>query len=240
MTNTISRRNLLGIAAAGFATIVGVEAADAQLTSRPRAARKGFKKYPNEHFYKNGKFDVETAKDVIIGFLKYHGYPIFPDLRERLWISDYGLGHFTEVGLSCVGFVNNLQGEYSYMLQDLFLLPHQMLPEHWHVKPEDTVKNGAKKNEAWVIRWGRSYVIGEGEANLPAEVVVPKSHGEVTINHCTVADPGVTVKLSSLGSHHWQFAGSDGAILSEVANYHDNGSVRHQNQTANEDFLKGV
>ncbi|MDR3234743.1 MAG: hypothetical protein LBT46_13970 [Planctomycetaceae bacterium] len=235
----ISRRGMLGIAAAGLTAILTAEAAEAQVLQRRPKNKRGLQ-FHNEQFYKGGKFNEDAAKDAVLEFCRYHGYPVFPTLRERLWVSDYGLGKFTEVGLSAVGFANNLEGEYSYMLQDLFMLPHQMLPEHWHVKPEDTKKNGAQKNEAWVVRWGRSYIIGEGEANLPGEVVVPAVHGGVTVKHCTLADPGVTVKLSSLGSHHWQFAGAEGVILSEVANYHDNGSVRHQNKKANDDFLKSL
>ena len=161
-----------------------------------------------------------------------------PKFKERLWISDYGIGHFTEVGLSCVGFVNHVAGERSFMLQDLFLLPGQMLPEHWHIKPEKT-ENCAQKDEGWLIRWGRSYVVGIGEPNLPPEIVVPKSHwgGRVETKHCTIADPGDYVQLAQVGSKHWQMAGKEGVILSEVANAHDNASVRHSDPIANKTFL---
>jgi D-lyxose ketol-isomerase len=230
---------MLGVALAGLTAVVSAEQAEAQSARRSQRTRR-VPQFSNAQFYKDGKFNTEVAKDAVLEFCKYHGYPVFPALREQLWVSDYGLGKFTEVGLSAVGFINNLEGEYSFMLQDLFLLPHQMLPEHWHVKAEDTKKNGAQKNEAWIVRWGKSYIIGQGEANLPKEVVVPAVHGDVTVKHCTVAGPGETVKLAALGSHHWQFAGAEGAIMSEVANYHDNGSVRHQNKAANDDFLKSL
>jgi D-lyxose ketol-isomerase len=242
----LSRRGMLGIAAAGLAAVFATENAEAQVIV-PRANRRserrgGLPTFKNEQFYKDGKFDAEAVKDAVLVLCRHHGYPVYPKLREQLWVSDYGLGKFTEVGLSCVGFANKLDGEhgeFSYMLQDLFLFPHQMLPEHWHVK-SDNKKDGPQKDEGWIIRWGRSYVIGEGEPNLPAEVVVPASHGPVTVQHCTVADPGVFVPLSKRGSHHWQFAGSEGVILSEVANYHSNACVRHENKTANDDFLKGI
>jgi D-lyxose ketol-isomerase len=240
MTQTVSRRTLLGTLAAGVAA-VSVGTAEAQLISRPAPRRKGrLPNHPNSYYYKGGKFDEDAARSAVIELAEYHGYPVYPGLREKLWVSDYGLGKYTEVGLAAVGICNKLDGEFSYMLQDLFMLPNQMLPEHWHVKPDDPKKSGAQKDEGWVIRWGRSYVIGEGEANLPAAVKVPESHGEVTVNHCTVADPGVFVPLSSRGSHHWQFAGKEGVILTEVANYHDNASVRHQNKTANDHFLAGI
>ncbi|MDR2755427.1 MAG: hypothetical protein LBC20_06940 [Planctomycetaceae bacterium] len=257
----ISRRNLLGITANGLAAMFVVPAiwntetvsADTNPLlnlSRRRQQRKEtnpskqkhLPNFPNEFYYNNGKFDEEKARDVIIELAQYHGYPVYSGLREKLWVSDYGLGRFTEVGLAAVGIVNNLDGEYSYMLQDLFLLPNQMLPEHWHVEVPEAEKKtrGAQKDEGWFVRWGRSYIIGEGEANLPPQVVVPKSHGPVTVNCCTIADPGVFVKLTKRGSRHWQFAGEKGVILTEVANYHDNASVRHSNQTANDHFLGGL
>jgi D-lyxose ketol-isomerase len=237
----ISRRGLLGVTAAGLATLILGETAEAQnLRRRVRSAQSPLH-FNNTVFYgKDGQFNEDKAKDVIVELCQYHGYPVFPDFKKRLWISDYGLGHFTEVGLACIGIVNKLDGEFSFMMQDLFLLPNQMLPEHWHEKPEDTKTHGAQKDEGWFIRWGRSYVIGEGEANLPPEVIVPESHGEVTVNHCTVADPGVYVPLTKRGSRHWQFAGKEGVILTEVANYHDNPAVRHTNKTANDHFLKGI
>ncbi|MDR1963801.1 MAG: hypothetical protein LBQ50_08480 [Planctomycetaceae bacterium] len=235
----LSRRGLLGVAATGLATILIGETAEAQAFRRRSAARSPIH-FNNAVFYdKNGQFNEEKGKDAIVTLCQYHGYPVFPDFKKRLWISDYGLGHFTEVGLACIGIVNKLDGEFSFMMQDLFLLPNQMLPEHWHEQPADTKTHGAQKDEGWFIRWGRSYVIGEGEPNLPAEVIVPKSHGEVTVNHCTIADPGVYVPLNKRGTRHWQFAGKEGVILTEVANYHDNPSVRHTNKTANDHFLNG-
>ncbi|MDR0522148.1 MAG: hypothetical protein LBH00_09895 [Planctomycetaceae bacterium] len=247
MSRNISRRSALGITAAGFAAVFGIGSADAQVLPRrgreeggPRRRSSHLPQYPNNHYYKNGKFNEDAAKDAVLELCAFHGYPVFPKFREQLWVSDYGLGKFTEVGLAAIMFANKLDGDGNYMLQELFMLPNQMLPEHWHVKPDNAAKGGPQKDEGWFVRWGRSYVIGEGEANLPAEVKVPASHGEVTVKHCTVADPGTFVPLSSRGSHHWQIAGKEGVILTEVANYHDNASVRHQNKTANDHFLAGL
>ncbi len=41
---------------------------------------------PNASFYKDGKFDVEKGKDAIIALMKYHGYPMYPDVRKELWV----------------------------------------------------------------------------------------------------------------------------------------------------------
>jgi len=239
----ISRRKLLAVTAAGVAATVGGSSALAQQRVRQfaRPDRPARLQFDNASFYdKEGKFDIEKAKDAIIRLCRYHGYPVYPKLREQLWISDYGLGKFTELGLACVIHVNNVDGEFSYMMLEIFLLPNQMLPEHWHIKPENT-PNCAQKNEGWLIRWGRSYVVGAGEPNLPPEVVVPKCHmdGTVTVEHCTVADPGDFVPLAEVGTRHWQLAGTQGVILTEVANAHDGPSVRHSDPVCNEAFLRG-
>ncbi|MGL6197265.1 MAG: hypothetical protein ACRC2T_20835 [Thermoguttaceae bacterium] len=249
MTNDkkISRRNLLVAGTAGIAATAIAGGGDIQAQTRGaartrQAAARKAPTFKNEQFYdKDGKFNEEKAKDAVVELCMYHGYPIFPDFKEKLWVSDYGCGKFADLGLACYSFCNHVDGEYSYMLSDLILLPGQMLPEHWHVKPENT-PNCAQKDEGWAIRWGRSYVVGEGEPNLPKEVVVPKCHadGTVTVEHCVVADPGTFVPLSKVGTRHWQFAGKEGVILTEVANAHDNASVRHTDQTCNDTFLKGL
>ncbi|MDR2345007.1 MAG: hypothetical protein LBE18_02985 [Planctomycetaceae bacterium] len=244
----ISRRNMLNLTACSLTALLATPSVlygENVIISKASSAAGQSKKlpsYPNEYYYNDGKFDENKARDAILELAAFHRYPIYKGLREKLWVSDYGIGRFVEVGLAAVGIVNNLDGEYSFMLQDLFLLPNQMLPEHWHVDvPEsEKKKRGAQKDEGWFIRWGRSYVIGEGEKNLPSQVIVPKAHGPVTVEHNTTADPGTFVKLTRRGSRHWQFAGTEGVILTEVANYHDNASVRHTNKTANDHFLAGL
>jgi len=247
----ISRRKMVGALSLGLASAAVTVPAVAQDTpnggnqgQRQRALegrRQGSRQqnlpvFNNADFYgTDGKFNVEKAKDAIIALCRYHRYPIFPGMREKLFVTDYNLGQFTTVGLACIIFVNNVAGEASYMMLEIYLLPNQMLAEHWHEKPENNPLC-AQKNEGWLIRWGRSYVVGEGEANLPPEVSVPKIHGDVTTWHCITADPGDFVPLSRIGSRHWQLAGKEGVILTEVANAHDGGAVRHTNPTADAAF----
>jgi len=149
-------------------------------------------------------------------------------------VSDYGTGEFTRLGLAAYAFVNN--EEDRYMLMDLFLLPHQMLPEHWHL---DGGKNPAKR-EGWLVRWGKSHIVGIGEPNLSKEVVVPKCHwgGKVTTRHEVCAAPGTFVPLAKVYSRHWQFAGPEGAIITEVANVHTGPAVRHSDPAINKRFLE--
>jgi len=191
--------------------------------------------FPNEYYYTDGKFDKEKAKDAIIALLKYHDYPVFDNLRESLWVSDYGTGQFAKLGLAALPIVNNEQD--LYMLQDLFLMPGQMLPEHWHEIPA----NLPLKMEAWFVRNGSCYIAGAGENNMGSfpEIVIPQCHmdGTVTVKSIVKAGPGSLVKLSQPKSRHWQFAGEQGVIESEVANVHSGIDVRHSDTKVNDNFL---
>jgi len=191
-------------------------------------------KFDNSYFYdKDGKFLEEKAKDAYIALMKYHGYPVYKEMREKIWVSDYGKGEFASFGLGARMWVNNEKDRY--MLMDIYLLPNQMLPEHWHLKTE---KNPAKL-EGWLIRYGLSHVVGKGEPNLGPDVVVPSCHmgGKVTTHHETVCGPGDWAELVEVGTRHWQLAGPEGAIITEVANVHDDSGVRHSDQAANDHFL---
>jgi D-lyxose ketol-isomerase len=232
--NELPRRDLL-VAAGSLAGLAALGGAASAKDPEPKAGRPKLQ-FDNADFYDaKGKFVEEKAKDAVLMLCRHHGYPVFPALREKLWVSDYAIGKFTTLGLAAYMFVNNV--EDGYMLMDLSLLPHQMLPEHWHVEGEG---NPAKR-EGWLVRWGLSHVVGIGEPNLGKDVVVPKCHwgGKVTTEHETVAKPGEFVKLAKVGSRHWQYAGPEGAILTEVANVHTNSAVRHTDPVLNKAFLGG-
>ena len=190
--------------------------------------------FKNADFYDaDGKFLEEKAKDACVTLMKYHGYSLADKAKANLWVSDYGTGRYTELGLAAWMFKNNVDDRYMQM--DLYLLPGQMLPEHWHLAAEG---NPAKR-EGWLIRHGLSHVVGEGEANLGPDVKVPACHmgGKVTTEHDTVAKPGDFVPLVKVESRHWQLAGPEGAIITEVANVHTNSAVRHSDQAINDNFL---
>jgi len=190
-------------------------------------------KFDNASFYKDGKFDVEKGKDAVMALMKYHGYPMYAGIREKIWVSDYGLGHFTEVGLAAVMFKNNTKDQY--MLMDLFLVPGQMLPEHWHLDGEG---NPAKR-EGWLVRNGLSHIVGEGAPNLTIKVPAIHNGGKVTVEHDVIAKPGMFVPLNRVTAHHWQMAGPEGAIITEVANVHTDSAVRHLDKVMNDYFLRG-
>ena len=116
---TTSRRSLLKLAgsAAGLA-LVGGSATAAEQGKGPPRSKKTPLGFANEDFYDaDGKFSVEKGKEAVIAVCEYHGYPMFDGFREDLWVSDYGTGEFTKLGLAAYLFVNN--EEDRYMLLDI-------------------------------------------------------------------------------------------------------------------------
>jgi len=229
----MKRRTLLQMTAAG----AGLAAMQTVAQAESKNRKKKKLTFRNKSFYTDGQFDVEKGKDAIVALCKHHGYPIFPDFREKLWVSDYDTGQFTKLGLAACLFMNNEQDRY--MLMDLFLLPGQMLPEHWHLDGET---NPAKR-EGWLIRWGKSYVVGQGTDNLATfpQIKVPKCHmnGQTLTKHVVAATPGMFVPLAEVKTRHWQYGGPEGAIITEVANVHTDSAVRHSDKEMNDFFLKG-
>lgn len=186
--------------------------------------------FDNSWFYdKDGKFIEERGKEAYIAVMRYHGYPVFPGLKEKLWVSDYGTGEFTKLGLGALMFANNDKDPegYRFMLMDLFLLPGQMLPEHYHLKSAKSVE----KMEGWLVRHGSVTIVGEGEPTPGLKERQPKSQSpSSTVFHGVEATPGMFVKLNRVTARHSQLAGPEGAIETEVANFHDNSAVRHTNE----------
>ncbi|GEM_PF-6319955 len=89
----MQRRSLLKAAAASPLAVglAGLNAGAAAEAARPQ--------FRNEDFYTDGQFDVEKGKDGVLALCRWYGYPIFPGLREGLWVSDYGAGQFMQLGL---------------------------------------------------------------------------------------------------------------------------------------------
>ncbi|MCL2103853.1 MAG: hypothetical protein FWH21_02155 [Kiritimatiellaeota bacterium] len=185
--------------------------------------------FDNAWFYdKDGKFIEERGKDAYIALMRYHGYPVFPNTKETLWVSDYGIGEFTKVGLGALFFANPEEEPegFRFLMQDLYLLPGQMLPEHYHLKTAKSVE----KMEGWLVRHGSATIIGEGDPTPGLLERLPESQREVATVLCGVnATPGTFVKLNRVTARHAQLAGPEGVIETEVANFHDNDAVRHTN-----------
>jgi D-lyxose ketol-isomerase len=233
----LTRRNL--IKSTGSALSFAAAAAAAPLAYAARGKGKGQSKlsFDNRQFYAaDGSFRLDQAKKAVMRLCQHHGYPVFPGFQDGLWVSDYGVGQFAKMGLAAYIFVNSVEDQY--MMLDLFLLPGQMLPEHWHVAAE----GNPPKREGWLVRWGTSHIVGIGQPNLSQDVVVPKCHwgGKVTVEHQVVAKPGTFVPLAEVESRHWQYGGPQGAIVTEVATIHTGSGVRHTDPVLNEYFLKSL
>ncbi|QCE42300.1 hypothetical protein [Psychroserpens sp. NJDZ02] len=189
-------------------------------------------KFTNEQFYDaEGNFLEEKAKDALIEMMEYHNYPIFDGLREKIWLTDYNKGDYANLGLASVMFVNNEKDQY--MLMDIFLLPGQMLGEHMHFEAD----GNPAKMEGWLVRHGKSYIAGTGENNRDQfpQVIVPKTHwdGKVTANRIVEANEGDFDSLAIVESAHWQMAGPEGAVITEVGNVHTNSGVRRSDPDMN-------
>lgn len=193
--------------------------------------------FNNSDFYDcDGNFIEDAAKEAILSLMRYHNSPIYPNTKEQLWVSDYGVGEFTKLGLACVIYANNEIDRY--MQLDIYLLPGQMLAEHWHVDPENGMP---AKLEGWLVRWGKSYIVGEGEDNMSSfsHITIPQKHdeGKVVAKHIEEVNAGSFAPLKEIYSKHWQYAGEEGAIITEVANCHRGEAVRHTDKTINSAFL---
>ncbi|HOD82800.1 MAG: D-lyxose ketol-isomerase [Planctomycetes bacterium ADurb.Bin126] len=170
--------------------------------------------FVNSDFYdKSGKFKVDAAKEAYLDFLKYHDYPVSDNLEKNLFVTDFGLGRFSEVGMGGVMWVNDEKFGYSAM--ELFLLPNQMVPEHMHVKA------GAVPARAQTVhvRKGKTFIYTEGE---PAEKiwVTPPS---IELNFITVRlqnkmEVGDTLELPPM-KKHWMQSAPEGVIATEYQTF---------------------
>ena len=178
----------------------------------------------NADFYAaQGKFKPEAAKEAYFRFLEAAQYPIPERLRKEIWVSDFGLGHFTEAGLAGMFWVNNQKDNYTSL--DFYLLPGQMIPEHWHVPlPAEKVP---VKMESWHVRWGSTYTYGEGEPTEKLGVKIPECEKKfITVRHEKVLKLGEMTGITRPEEKHWQQAGPEGAIVTETSTFHSGAAVR--------------
>jgi len=180
------------------------------------------KKYTNADFYKDGKIQPEIAKKAYIDMLEFYGVPFSETLKKGIWITDFNLGDFENVGMAGIFWVND--AEHGYFGHEIYLLPNQMIPEHGHV-----ATNNPAKYESWKVNhgWCYNFGIGEPTANPPA---LPESQkGAITSLSFVRQEVDEVVSLKKAETFHFLFAGDNGAIVSEYANYHDGGGLRFTN-----------
>ena len=222
----MSRRELLGGLAAGAAlTTVPFITACAKAGKEKKPVAKTYK---NADFYKDGKFDEEAAKKAYYELMEGFGYTVNDAFKEKFWVLDFAVGEFTSVGMGGVFWMNSEEG--CYLGHEIFLLPGQMIPEHWHVAVGDI----PPKLEAWHVRCGQTWHGNASEpADLPLPASFPKSQIEsMTAKHVVKSTVHNVVELKNKLEKHWMLAGPEGAIVSEYASFHTNDGLRFSNPKA--------
>jgi D-lyxose ketol-isomerase len=181
-----------------------------------------FAKMNNQQFYDAaGKFDQAAAKRAYLDFLKHAGYPVNDTIANKLFVSDFGLGRFTEAGLGVIVWWGDETNNYSGL--DAFLLPGQIIPEHWHVK----LGNIPAKMEAWLARYGEMYAYAEGApAPNPQAKIAPGDAPYLTVKSERILRPGDIAGISHPLEKHWMQAGPQGAIFTEFSTFHTGAAVK--------------
>lgn len=163
------------------------------------------------------------------------------------WALDFGKGDFVKYGMGGVIWVDEIKEEY--FGHDIFLLPFQSIPEHSHVsqKVDASVRQDRwtgqtfdktlpAKMESWLVRNGWVYAFSEvGEPNLDQFPEAKANLSAFLYDHAAdkptaclksfhvekwEAD-GIAHKLPKVGTWHFMMGGSEGAIVTEFANFHD-------------------
>lgn len=183
------------------------------------------KKFTNADFYKDGKFQQNVAMMAMKDMFFFYGIPFTEMMEKEMWVTDFGLGDFENVGMGGIFWVND--SEYKYFAHAIYLLPGQMIPEHAHVATDFPAKH-----ESWMVEKGWVYnfsEVGDRTADAPA---IPERHGPVKSQNFVVQQVGDVLRLKELGTFHFMMAGPEGAIVNEWACYHDNAGLRFTNSKA--------
>ena len=183
------------------------------------------KKYTNADFYKDGKFQQEVAMEAMKDMFAFYDVPFTELMAKDMWVTDFGLGDFENVGMGGIFWVNN--AEQRYFAHAIYLLPGQMIPEHAHV-----ATTYPAKHESWMVEKGWAYNFSEVGDDTPNAPAIPATHGPIKSKNFVVQKVGEVLPLKALTTFHFLMAGPEGAIVSEWATYHDNAGLRFSNPKA--------
>lgn len=225
----ITRRTLLDqslAAAVGAAAAVSLGGSRA-LAEESRASPK-LKTYSNADFYDaSGKFQADKAREAYLDMFRRFHYPISDTLQKDMWILDFGLGDFSQVGMAGIFWLN--RQDYNYFGHEIYLLPGQMIPEHCHLP----TPKGAAKMESWHPRRGMIYTFGEGEATPEFLGKIPKSQRDIVKSRrCNPLAVDQVGHLNRLEAFHFMVAGDEGALVTEYGTFHDMDGLRFSNPKA--------
>lgn len=154
------------------------------------------------------KEEVDKARKRAIEMLAKAGIQITPGERERIEVTDYGLGNLERVGMQILVYVNTDR----YCAKELVLLPRQTCPEHRH----PPIGGGPGKEETFRCRWGEVYLYVPGPPTSRRAWLVAGDERNVTALHEVMLRPGDQHTIPP-GTPHWFRAGPEGAIVSEFS-----------------------
>ncbi|MGL6194819.1 MAG: hypothetical protein ACRC2T_08360 [Thermoguttaceae bacterium] len=236
----MNRRDWMSLAGGTAAMVVAGQATEGFAQQSTGTGRRGtgagragrtLTKYPNEHFYKDGKFDEKAARDAYAEMFRFHRYSLADKIlnSKDFWVLEFGLGDFSNVGMAGIFFVNDK--EHGYFGHEIYLLPGQMIAEHYHMPGEGL----PAKHECWQVRHGDIWTLSQGGsiADWPKELTFPKSQdGSITCFEGKNLKVGDMEYLRKLEEPHFMMAGPQGAIVTEYASYHSGEGLRFTNPKA--------
>lgn len=203
------------------------------------------KKENSFYYNEDGSFNEEAGRTAFAELFQYHNYslalPVLTAAKDsslcddKLWILDFCLRDFANVGMAGVIFVNDK--EFGYFAHEIYLLPFQMIPQHAHGEAEGK----APKHEAWHVRHGSVWTFAKGgsEADLckyPPDIAEAlQSQLDAKAVQCfngKQLKQGELNNLTGLTDPHFMIAGPEGAIVSEYGSYHSFGGLTFTNPAA--------
>lgn len=209
-----------------LAIVIGLLAACSSTTEQKPAEKtivKAFtKKYTNADFYKDGKIQPEIAKKAYLEMLESYGVPFSKTLEAGIWITDFNLGDFENVGMAGIFWLND--SVHGYFGHEIYLLPNQMIPEHRHMATKFPAKF-----ESWKVNHGWCYNFGIGDPTTNAPALPASQKNFITSLNFVRQDVDEVVHLKEIESRHFLFAGDNGLIVTEYATYHDGAGLRFTN-----------
>lgn len=183
------------------------------------------KKFTNADFYTDGKFNQEVAMKAMKDMFEFYGVPFTDLMAKDIWVTDFGLGDFENVGMGGIFWVND--ADHGYFAHAIYLLPGQMIPEHAHVKTKFPAKH-----ESWMVEKGWVYNFSEVGDETPDAPAIPAGHGPIKSKNFVVQNVGDVLRLKQPETFHFMMAGPEGAVVDEWACYHDNDGLRFTNTKA--------
>ncbi len=75
------------------------ENCDENTNCKTKSEMKYSKKYTNADFYKDGKFDEAVAMEAMKDMFEFYDVPFTPFMEKEVWVTDFGLGDFENVGM---------------------------------------------------------------------------------------------------------------------------------------------